>query len=687
MGNKRVLHNFILGVLVLVSFCAKTSRKDFLNGQWGNYDPSPPEIIAPKNNTDIVGISSSISLVWEARGGAVYYTVEIVKDDGSSDPFANSQNHIVEGSPFRVSGNENSLKIVVPEAFSYRWRVRASNSTENQYSEAGFNSFQDAVYVYCPASNSSCNEDTDGDGIEDTRGTKNRAFHTIKVALKKAQDLSLKVFVAKRDSSNSVPYKETIFLTSGDLLYGGYNNTTWQRSSGDYTKVESSSIAAITITGVTDQTIFEGFYVTSTATTSDNYVIFIQDSNANLLVKDNYLIASDGVTSNGIYVSSSNPMIEKNTIVAGSSSSTSIGIYNRYSSTTVRENNVYGGKGTSKSYAIYNGAASPLIEKNILHGGDSAGLSYGVYSNGSTSYPIIRENEITGGSAPTSYGVYNYSASGIISHNKIAGGLGNTYSHGIVMFESSAIIHQNLIHGGSSPTSDGINCWGSSCNILIFSNVFDGGSGGSRTSFVVSASGAEIANNIFFLNSGGFSARGIYESASTADPSSLKNNLIFIDGSVGLYLYYDEAVTALSDTTASTSAIEWSTSPSAGSVAGNITLKTGESKTNVFKYLPSEIVYTADGTDTNSTYDGNTSQIELASCANFQQNDYFEYLFDNIPRQITNDPSTSNCLIQFTPPLDYDFGKSVPIFLWDTVNTNYEKKYNLVSTSSAINAA
>ena len=196
---------------------------------------TPPVILAPENGQKIINISqNTVKLIWTSKYGASVYTVEVAADDDSVDPFLVTANHL-EGSPFSVvSDNADEpppafLEISLPDAYTYRWRVRADTTTEGEWSQVedesgnlvypSFHAFDDTVYVWCPAEEDSipvliCSEDTDEDGTDDTLGNKGKPFRTFYKALVDSVSLGIEVHVANRDAINT-PYTESFSLIQG----------------------------------------------------------------------------------------------------------------------------------------------------------------------------------------------------------------------------------------------------------------------------------------------------------------------------------------------------------------------------------------------------------------------------------------------------------------------------------------
>ncbi|RME90249.1 MAG: hypothetical protein D6767_07155 [Candidatus Hydrogenedentota bacterium] len=182
---------------------------------------------------------------------------------------------------------------------------------------------------------------------------------------------------------------------------------------------------------------------------------------------------------------------------------------------------------------------------------------------------------------------------------------------------------------------------------------------------------------------------GIYEGQASSDPTSAKNNAIFDAGTGGTFvLYFDndnsQGFTNICSGNFGNATCSLTLSTPSGS--GNVNA-TGLSQ--VFMYYPTDIVYTQDGPDGNTTYDGNTTTLEVAdstTCSKFAVNEYFEYFYDNTARKITGTDCVTNRTVTFTPALTYDFGAGTPILLWGTNNTNYDKKYALKIGSPSLDS-
>jgi hypothetical protein len=716
-------------------------------------------------------------------------------------------NHI-DGSPFTVeSENQDEpepppslLEISVPDAYTYRWRVRADLTEEGKWStiedDTGneiyplFHAFDDVVFVYCPDSVATCEEDTEGDGITDTIGNKSKPYYTLSAAIIEAMSFDHIIQVAER--GGTAAYNDISILVPGIELYGGYSaDNNWVRNIELYkTNIEKNTsmvIKAFNIQGE-DITLLDGFYIKNLSPFSTNYVIYIEQSNSNLIINNCTINAGSGELSQGIYNINSSPTITNNIINGGSGSYSSMGIDNFNSAPNISNNKINGGTGGNYAYGIYNYLSSPDVSNNSINGGIAASKTWGVYLDDSSLQ--ISDNIINGGSAGLdTYGIeIDSDSSAQILNNVIDGGISSTNSYGLevssntsalmnnwinggtadiksvgLYLKSSPLVVQNYISGGSAgqetygmyliPSSSiimnniidgGISdqtAWGiynQSSSPIILKNIINSGLGASDSvgiylvghseisvsptilnntiyggNSITSSTGIEIGryadltitNNIIFT-SGINTTYGILEAGSGgANPEILYNNAIFNADSGGSFNIYMDGQGAsgdcgpatqhfcLSDDDDTTNEIEWAPlhgPPGAPTISsGNITLKGNPQQTylDVFYSFP-EKVYTADGLDANSTYDGDTTTLEVkdsTTCDKFIVGEYFEYFYDNTVRTIESTECTLNMNIIFSPALEYDSIPGTPILLWGTKNSDYSNTHGLKTTSPALN--
>jgi hypothetical protein len=630
----------VLLALAGVLRCSQLDRKDLLDGKIGKIDPAPPVILSPADGAKLTNVSSQkVRLLWLARSGALYYMVDVARDDGSAEVFGDSTK-LVSGSPFRVQAPTTLLELDLPEGYSYRWRVRANTTTEGAYAQATFDAFDQTLYMHCPLYVANCYEDTDGDGRDDTRGTRDRPYRTFAKAISDSASLGLKVHVARRAGFNAA-YQQWINLLPGARLYGGFDATSWVRTN-TRTSIEWQGIMAVSAVQIRQrETVLDFFNIRNTSN-GLAYGIFTEQCDGTLKISNN-AITTDSYTAD--------------------------------------------------SYGIYNNRSSPQIIGNFISGGGidpGSGAvmrkSYGIYNN--DSQPIIAGNAITGGGSVANgsfaYGIYDHYSSAVIVGNSIAGGyVTNMGSHAIYSRESQAVVMGNLLHGGAGSQAYGI--YNESSALVIAGNTISGGgkSGigtNARSIFLnYSMSGHEtyIEQNILFTEAGSI-RYGIHEATGTSDPQTVRNNLVF-DTPDALYRDFDSGAgfTAICSGNFCTPPPPPVTSLSSPTGSGNLTA-TGMAQ--VFHAYPNQVVYTTD-----SGLNWLTVPSVPGCGGDVSSGKYFEYMFGNAAYGISNcDGGTGK--VDLSPHFSFAFGTGVPIFLWGANASNYERKYALKTGSPARNA-
>ena len=208
--------------------CGQLDRESLLNGDFGKVDTSAPKIIAPQNGS--IEKNLQATLIWSRMDGAMAYTVQV-----STDQDFNSQ---ISGSPFLINPQNNQLKTSLTLSSSvlqegvYYWRVRSDKTPKGQYSVSSFIVLDDALYLYCPSSETNCVE------TNDANGTREEPYRTFTRAMNQAKRFGLNVKVAQRGAG--AMYNEIIIPVSGVKLYGGYTAGDWSRNVSAYeTKITS----------------------------------------------------------------------------------------------------------------------------------------------------------------------------------------------------------------------------------------------------------------------------------------------------------------------------------------------------------------------------------------------------------------------------------------------------------------
>lgn len=271
----------------------------------------------------------------------------------------------------------------------------------------------------------------------------------------------------------------------------------------------------------------------SQSPTSDGHVQFINGEDNRAIITGFTIKNPDNASRGNIYCNGSSPAI----------------CYN-----IIRSANIYvpGGGISCWNYA------SPIISNNkILDNvvNDIDGGA-GIYSGNNCS-PVIRDNIISGNTAPSGGGIYCLgNPDVVISDNRIIGNSATYFGGGIFCVTSNAVINNNqIISNRSYFHGAGIYC-GGPLPIVIGNNTFTrnvawydygGGKGGG---IYCMATDPLIINNSFFNNSADSAGGGLYCRASNpmiinnifrADssgwPYSNEINEIFLDSSAAVAEY------------------------------------------------------------------------------------------------------------------------------------------------------
>ncbi|MFC1524468.1 Ig-like domain-containing protein [Thermodesulfobacteriota bacterium] len=337
---------------------------------------------------------------------------------------------------------------------------------------------------------------------------------------------------------------ENITLKEAVSLKGGYHSTTFSYNPAIYTTFIRDLSSSGGSSGNPTRAIYGGSGITS-STVVENFTIK----------------GGTGDYTSGILLVGASPTISNNEIFGGRAATETYGIYNSSGSAPVISNNslITGddfGSTNTDSVGIYNTGSSPDISNNDIRGGMSTNSSTGI-ENVSSSAPTITGNIIDGGTGNNfSWGVRNTgSSSATLDSNTIDGGDSSTGSSiGLYIATSSPAVYNNTIFGGTGANSRGITTDTSSATVR--NNTINGGSGGtsSHAIYLYAGSTLTITNNILF-NSGSGTGYCIYETASDADPASVRNNDFYfcVTG-----LYYDEFLTNITGLSTSLSTGEGS---------------------------------------------------------------------------------------------------------------------------------
>lgn len=600
----RVRSQLCITVVTSILFhCSGTTTDQLLTGQFGNLDTTAPSIISPVDGTKLKGLSAN--LVWAAKSGASRYTVEIATDAAFSQPIANS--------PF--SSSATSLLVQLPDAYTYYWRIRANTTEVGKYSApTRVHMLGDSILVYCPSTQSSCSN-------TGKTGNKSAPYESIQESLAEAKTLGVEVHVAAR--GGTAYYNEPIILVSSIQLKGGYSANDWARNiDANVTEIRHTAATTVYASYLSlPAALVEGFSITN-QNSGVNYVFYVEGTSA--------------------------LRIERNTIKPGT-----------------------GGGGGTMSYGVFCSNSSPMIKDNVILGGTALSGNYAIYA-GTNAAPILFRNILIGGSA-SGYGLSSTSGTAIVMQNWLLAG-NSSNATGIEDTASSRkpIAALNIVHGGSGATkSVALNA--GTGNFRFFQNTID--TGNAPTAYGVYVSTLATSNpivdaNTFYHSGGGTSVYGVYEASALQSPLNVRRNLFALEN--GLKVYFDNFATDLpticttdgKPATTTTSCTGTNVNTAGGSTSGN---KTTALISDIFYRIPTATLFTLDGPDAGTTYDGTTSRLEMATqaqCNNFNVNEYFEY-FPWGQRQVTaKDCTASTSYVDLTTALTTDYGRFAPVILW-----------------------
>jgi hypothetical protein len=465
---------------------------------------TPPDILAPENEQKIINVSQkSTTFVWTPKFGASDYIIEIARDDGSAEPFISQSNHI-DGSPFTVEAeNEDEppltyLEINIPDAYTYKWRVRADITNEGDWSRikddsgndvyASFHAFDDAVYVYCSSAETACDD-------SNKIGNKSSPFQTINTASATAKAMNLVAKVATR--GDNAYYNELVSLIGDVKLYGGYLAPDFKEEerdthpvSGNITTIKQQGIYTVVgmnIIGM--ETVLDGFTIHG-GIQGNPYALYLYNS-SNIVIRNCFIQLGDMYNSAGyaVYNKSSNTVFLNNTVkgpkLTGTCLASSFAVSNESSDSQFFNNVLLAGDicEMGSSYGIYNNKSNSMIVNNIINniiiggGGimiSDTSSSYPVYNVGSPSTPKIINNTIIGGLAGNSYGFRNASSTPIVFNNIIVVIYGTLTNNGI--WGSSITNDYNCVwtNGGLDFTNSAVQ----GLNDIVADPLFVSGPGG-----------------------------------------------------------------------------------------------------------------------------------------------------------------------------------------------------------------
>jgi hypothetical protein len=617
---------FWLCVLILAA-CGQLTRQDLLEGNFGTVDKSPPKLISPLDNE--VFDMGTVTFVWTANRFATEYTVEVAQDSQFTQP--------ISGSPI-ISKNA-MVSVALNEPYSYYWRVK--NNLSDSYSETRhFHLLDGNLYVYCPPDKVTCSN-------ANRYGNRSLPYEVIAPVTTIAKLLNKPVLVARR--SNSVAYLETatISLQSGVTLKGGYDALTWTQDLSRPTFVRSSAAQAVTAVGIREATLLEGFFLQA----EGDHALWVADASQALVIQSNTILGR---------------------LAAGTSRAVSL----QQTSGVFRHNNIIAGAGFSTGRAIESiDGSSALIYNNLISGGIAAtsGIAAGYWTTGGND--LLFQNAFYGGEGAYAYAIQHVGP----NTNNLRVGLNLVYAGNV----------GNT--GGNRTTAVSFNSTNSTYATPVFSNLLMGGRGQYNYGVEIgnAPSGFRLEQNIYF-NWSHANHTGVCHHALNSPNlhASFRNNdLKNCTGTTASALFrgggtnYTEICSsgaAFGNTSCGTTFVPTS---SGVNTSGNRSETLGDT----FDRRPVKIRFTGDGPDSGSGYNGGINQIELLSqsdCTDFVVGEYFQYGSDSTPFQIVSTScSPSSSYVTFTPHLHQASAYAMPILLWGTTNSGYDRAFTLKTTS------
>ncbi len=433
-------------------------------------------------------------------------------------------------------------------------------------------------------------------------------------------------------------YIEEIYMRPGIGVKGGHNSDSWERDIVNFPSTIQGPFDKV----VTFSNIPNGYQAT---TFLDGFQIGISTSIYDIL-PISFSQAAGGVS---------------NCIINASSS---------YSNNST----------DSAIYAVY---ANAVIRGNVINISTTGALNtYGIRMLSSTA--VIDRNKLNlrnlGGQNATGVQIGQGAVAG--SYVKVTNNLIQVYSQ-----------YLTSVYAAGIATSQGVNNIGAISNntIIVASHAAAHG-------IIVGGLTGIYSNNMVLIYSNFSQTFGVSEN-SGQNPASVQGN--FIMGAA--IPYKDTALGNLQDQNCLTDVIDFGTnatcslgvlaSPSmaaGGTLGANYTLTTGQSFNNILTNVPKYEVFTADGPDVGSTYDGTTTRLEIPTsgglCPQAVLNEYVEYDDDATPRRI----QAINCTVN-TSYIDLDpadalisptvSGKSLKF--WGTNNSNLIENFKPVNANRA----
>ena len=494
-----------------------------------------PDIVTPQEN-EITALK--VTFVWNHVYGAQNYTFNLQDDLGFSftTTFDNSITHYTYTLPYNGP---------------FTWSI-SSDITLDPPNQANFvvRTSEDIIYVW-----------GDYSGTE-SNGTSSKPFTSIQKGIDTAISYKLTEI---RVAVSSSGYNESVVLSSGINLKGGYNATDWSQDiASNETKVYGKDSNCLTLNSIAQDTIVEGFsfygdtdgttygLMTSLSSiklvikncnfyygncTGDCYGIYIAQQ-GNLKIQDVNVIGSavNGTGKNyGIYVESSNPTISNVNVTADEGSS-SYGMYLKAAEPDIENCQIRGGTSINESYGLYlYNYSEPNIQTSTIQGDDSQKDSFGIYVNSYSTLNISNSTIKSGHAVNESYGIHIFDHSdGTISNSTITPGISDGTAIGISILSNS----NSTISGNSINVTQGITgCIGVKVNDncspnILQNNLNVGKAGASVNIFHVYTSSSPLIQNNTVTSTESASILGV-SSTDTTCLSTIDGNKFYLSNGTG----------------------------------------------------------------------------------------------------------------------------------------------------------
>jgi len=417
-------------IMLLPTHCGQLTREDLLAGNFGTVDKTPPKLIAPVDNGQIVANSEGkmkAMLTWEVRAGATNYVLEIATDAAFQNQVSNS--------PVTIRSEAGQVPKTIFEfeaeqPITHYWRVRANITESKTYSPVFSFHALDKVYVYCRPDVADCKAGQVG------YGNRTFPFAGINQGIQFAKDKGIaNVLVANRGASQN--YSESVQVEKGVNLLGGYTSDFTEASRdvvNNRSRVASASVI-MSAESINQSTLIEGLHLIGAGTTVQG--ISISECTSGLRIR-----------SNSIHLTGLATYLRAGILIASSGSSAYNGPIIESNIITLDDIN-WGRKNTgieiSGSFATIE---SNVIRTGAIIAGNSGGMSnYGIAVQ-NASNALIRNNVIQPGALSVNvdgnftFGVIIQDSTAVVVNNTII-----TDGKSVLLGQSAGIIAQNVTGG------------------------------------------------------------------------------------------------------------------------------------------------------------------------------------------------------------------------------------------------